>query len=406
MTPDVLLAAAEGPVMSETGIPYMLVGGWNSPSIRVIDDVGGLVTRLDPRTGPDDFADSSRASVSVCPGGQRVVQRSGQGLVVWDLPTMEPATQVELPNYANMAVPSMSCRDQDGGSIWYAMDLGPDGGSVVDVLTDEEILRVPEALVYIGGEHVVSQDLDLTRVTRYDIASGAEVVLHEKAADQNWGVYPVPHPSDGRTVIVETRYPDEGGVAESTLRVHDTSGAVVSSVEIPMEASAPMWLDDNTIAVTASDFTGVGEQALYVIDATNGEFSTIPRWPAYETTGDASEVFGSSSGVIWKGEVAGGEITEVANIADESAVTLLVLEDAAPVEVDDQSGQPAGGTAVPPLSVDDGIEVLEGGSTPETQAQSSNLARIAFIVIGVGVVVLGVVAYIRRDRQVKPPSAF
>jgi hypothetical protein len=62
---------------------------------------------------------------------------------------------------------------------------------------------------------------------------------------------------------------------------------------------------------------------------------------------------------------------------------------------------------ITPLGPDDGVEVVAGGvSTEESGKGSTELARVAFLGIVVAGLGAGVVAYLRRDRQVRPPSAF
>jgi hypothetical protein len=56
----------------------------------------------------------------------------------------------------------------------------------------------------------------------------------------------------------------------------------------------------------------------------------------------------------------------------------------------------------PPLTPDDGVEVLAGAGA----IGSTNLARVMFLAITGAALTGAVVVYWRRDRQVKPPSAF
>lgn len=404
MSPEVLEAAAQGPVMSKTGIPFMLVGGWNSPTLRVLDESGGLITRLDSRRGPDDFADTSRQALSFCPGGRHLVHRTTLGLVVWDLRTMERVAEHDLPEYAGLGVYAVSCRAEDASIVWYALD-GVGGAAVVEVFTGEEILTVPNSMLYVGGDHVISQTIDYTEVVRHDLTTGESIVLHTKGAEENIGVYPAPHPNNGLTALVETVYPLDGSASTSTLTVLDESGMVVDEHAIPMEGGVPIWLDDTTIAVTASDFTGNGEQTLYLLDIAEGTTTTLPGWTAWDYVASDGAVYGITAGTILRGDPMSGEMEPVGTIADESAVALHVIEDGEAIEVDEEPETPIG-VVTPPLTPDSGIAVLEGGSTPETQTQSSNLARVVFLTLAGAGLVTGLVAYMRRERQVKPPSAF
>jgi hypothetical protein len=58
--------------------------------------------------------------------------------------------------------------------------------------------------------------------------------------------------------------------------------------------------------------------------------------------------------------------------------------------------------SVPPLTSDDGVQVLTRGEVGD----SSNLARAVFLGTAGAALVGALVVYLRRDRQVKPPSAF
>jgi hypothetical protein len=403
MDPDVLLAGMEGPVMSETGIPFMLIGGWNSASIRVVDETGGLITRLDSRRGPDDFAETSRNSTSVCPGGRRLAHRTTMGLSVWDLATMKKVADLDLPQLAGLGVYSISCRDEDASSVWYAVD-GPGGMSVVDAVTEEEVLTVPNSQLFIGVTQVISQAYDSPTLVSHDLATGATVTLYEGEAT-NIGIYAAPSPGDGRAAVVETVYPEDGGAITSTLRLHDETGTVVAEFETPMEVSVPVWLDDHTLAATGTDPNGA--QSLFVIDTVTEEMTTLEGWAAWDILASGGSVYGVAQGTILRGDLSSLEIEPIGTIADESAVALAVIEDADPIEVDDASQAPASMT--PPLTLDSGIEVLEGGSTPETQAESTNVARFAFIALAGVALAAGLFYAIRRrprpDGPSEPPSA-
>ncbi|MEX0864487.1 MAG: hypothetical protein WD269_06375 [Acidimicrobiia bacterium] len=396
-TPDVLLAAAEGPVMSKTGIPHLLVGGWNTPSLKVLDELGALVTRLDSRARPEDFANGSRSSTSLCPGGARLAHRTSEALAIWDLDTMELASRTELPAFAGTGVQQISCRSEDGSVVWYVVE-GVGGAALVDASSGDTIATLPGPLASIGLGHVVSYDYEGRAVSRYDIETGDVTTLYENLLGENRGVYPAPNPVDGTTALVETLYP-EGGTAASTLFIYADTGTVAAEYEIPAEASVPMWLDQDNVVVPASDFSlPAHQQMLYVVNVATGEIDILPGWAAWETTGNAEEVYGIAFGGIWRGDLITGDVEQIGTIADESAVALLVLEGAQAIEVDDQGAPPAGGVVTPPLTPEDGIVALEGGSGPETLEGSTNLARIVFLsVVGAGLAA-GLVVW-RRDRR-------
>jgi hypothetical protein len=243
----------------------------------------------------------------------------------------------------------------------------------------------------------VSYDYEGRVVNRRSLSTDETVLLYENTTGELRGVYPAPNPVDGTTAMVETRYP-EGGPVESTLFIYDEAGGVTAEYEIPAEASVPMWLDPQTVAVGATDFETGETRVLYVVDASSGDVITLEDWQPWETTGNAEEVYGIAFGGIWRGDLGTGDVDQIGTIADESAVALLVLEGAQAIEVDDQGAPPAGGVVTPPLTPEDGIVVLEGGSGPETLEGSTNLARIVFLtVVGAGLAA-GLVVW-RRDRR-------
>jgi hypothetical protein len=399
-SPDALLAAAQGPVMSQTGIPHLLVGGWNTPTLRVLDESGGLVTRLDSRARPDEFADGSTSSTSVCPGGDRLAHRTSEGLAVWDLATMEMLSRAELPNFSAVGVLDVSCRSEDGSSVWYVLE-GVGGASVVDAISGGTVATYPEPTAAIGQTFALSYDYEGKTVNRHDLATDETILLYENATGELRGVYPVPNPADGSTALVETRYPD-GGPVTSTLFVYDENGETVFDEEIPMEASAPVWLDQSTIAVGATDYETGMERVLYVVD-TSGPVVILDDWQPWQTSGTSEEVFGIISGSIWRGDLTTGEVEQIGTIADESATALLVLEEAAPIEVD-APGEPPSGPVTPPLGPNDGIEVIDGGGTAETKETSNRLAQITFLaIVGAGVVI-GLVMWRRGGGPASPPA--
>jgi hypothetical protein len=317
---------------------------------------------------------------------------------------MEMLARHELPAFTGTGVLGISCRTSDGSTVWYVIE-GVGGAAIVDAYTGLTLTTFAEPTASLGLIHALSYDYEGKVVNRHDLATDEIVPLYQNATGELRGVYPAPNPFDGTTALVETRYPD-GGPVESTLFIYDEAGAVVFQTEIPMEASVPTWLDPDTVAVGATDFDTGEKRVLYVVDASRGAVSTLDGWQPWETTGNADEVFGIVSGGIWRGDPTTGEVEHIGSIADESATALLVLQSGTAIEVEEVSPPAPVGGVIPPLTPEDGIEVVGGGGPipPETIAESNDVARLAFFGV-IGAAVLAGLAVWRRDRRLASETA-
>lgn len=364
LDPDVLLTAMKDPVVSSTGVGYLLAAnGFNSTRLTVLDESGHHVTELQA-PGADPFAGTQH--LDVCPGGELFLQTTPLEVFVWDLARLELVATHEIPGGGAGWPSDVSCRDADASSIWVVQSFEP-ASKVVEVVDGPEtIMELKGPIGWIGQGLVVAQLAHEGDAVLIDMASGEETPLTETPDDALHAVYVAPHPSQPLVAVVETRF-STGAAVDATLTLFDRSGAVVESFEIPWESYPLQWLDDDHIAVTVHDWTtGTGRTFGYVVELSTGEADEVESWLGSYPVADDDVVFGVDGGTIVRTELSTGLSESLTTLPSLSAGPLVLLDHDEPATTTTSPAGPATestpGPTIPPLVAPDlGADVPETG---------------------------------------------
>ncbi len=383
-SPEMILDVGSLIPKSETGLPWLLVGG--SSTFRVLDNTGKLVTALDSRRTAAEWGQAQREQMSVCPGGEHFVHRTQSTLAIWHVKTLTLVDQIDLGQYAEVWSNAVSCRSQDASEVWLGMQ--DDGEStVLDVVSGATLFTVAGSISGIGATQLLSAT-DWGQVIRLDLDTGDTTVLFEKPDDVEG--YPTvrPNPVDQTSAVVFNAQSFDGQ-GESKLFVFDADGTALLEIDFGPETYLVGWLNQHTIAVIESGF---GD--LHLVDANDGDIVTSPGLGAWDLVSSGSTVVALANGEIQRIDVETGALEWVASIGDPMATAVMLLEGS------DVVTEPRTVITQPPLTPAD-LGVANVGSATRT-------ARITLIMLGAGAVIAWVVLRMRPKPEepfVAPPDS-
>ena len=385
---DALLAAASGPVISQTGIGHLLVGnGWSNPGLTVLDESGATVTELTPRGEPEPFTGTTQ--LEPCPGSRFAVQLVSEQAHVWDLRTLTiSASYHAVSETGDMWVTTISCRNDEASSL-FAVARSESGASLYELVPEwDKIIDLPGETWHICTSYVIAQMGHENDPTLVDIETGAQTRIHETPPGALQAINVAPHPSEERLAMLETRFSGEGPV-ESTLFILDTAGQTIESYEIPWESYSPTWVDDDRLLVQAYDFDDWQRSFGYVFDTSTGDTRVIDGWRGTDPVADGSMIYASDGGDVVVASLDTGQVDRLVTLPTQSAGPLVLLEEAAPVATTTTTGEPAteptegADTTTPPLLAPD-----SGGSDSDDLGIARWIAGIALVGFVGGLVLL------------------
>lgn len=365
MDPDALLAAVEGLAPSNTGVGHIIAAnGWMSTRLTLLDEDGGHVADVSPPIEAGEWGGTF--GMAKCPGGELMMQWTQTHVVVWDLSNLEPITTHEVTGADGYPViRDASCKTPDASSIRVVGQSEFDAELLEVVGGNEPILALSGEEFRIGNDYVISWSGGPGEMVRTDVSSGEQVILHETPAGENWSITVAPHPTDGRTALLETRYSAGEAPVEATLSVLDEDGFPIREFEIPWEAYGPTWLDEELIGVQAYDFDDWERSLGFLFDVTTGEQTRIDGWRADLMVGDGRILYGTRESQIIRANLDTGAIEELTTLASQSAGPLVILDEPPSVSPTTtvttsstipplEGTVPVAGDTVPPLEVPGG----------------------------------------------------
>lgn len=356
--PDALLVAANGPVMSETGIGHLLVAhGWSSPRLTVLDHQGATVVDLVPTTEFEPFSGTSQ--LDLCPDARYALQLTSEAVAVWDLMTLEVTASYPATTSGGQEwIRTVSCRSADATSILAAAQSAT-GGSLYEILPDwKQVMPLPGETWHIGTSYVIAQDGHESDPVLVDLASGEQTPLHETPEGDLQAISVAPHPSRDQLAMLETRFPGGPGKVESTLYVIGPSGEIIRTFGIPWEAYSPVWLDDQRLMVQAYDFDDWERSLGYIFDVDSQDPIVLEGWRGEHTVADGAMIYTVDGARVLRANTTNGEIETFATLPAEFAGPILLLRDAGPIDATTSTTAPEAGTT-PPLMAP-GRDVVAG----------------------------------------------
>lgn len=384
---DALLAAMEGPTMSETGVPKLIVAnGWTSTRLTVLDENGHHVTELRPPI--EDVEWSGTQKIDICPGEGYFLQMTEAVVVIWDMLTLESVATHELPQSQTQWPSDVSCRTEDASSIWVVFGGELDSSLVEIVGEPATLIDIPGVNGVIGTDFVVFQSDHNGDAIRLDLETGEETALTENAPNSIVGISAAPHPSKSVVAVLETRYP-ENGRANSEITVFDEAGEVQTTYEVQGEGYWPVWLDENRLAVSAQVWDGNDvDITAHVFDVSTGSVKIVEGWTGNNMVADDGLLVGVDGGTIVTADLASGELTQLVTIASQQAGPIVLLDDAQAVDPPDPAATTSTSVAVDPAPTTPPLVAPELGSSND----AGNTLR--WIAGGAIVVFLGILVWL------------
>lgn len=273
---DVALAAMVPLVTGSSDPPFAVLYGGSGPQrLLLIDAQGDVISLL-----PDDDG-SWLNSISVCPGGHRLIE-AGEVIRVRSIPSLEVEREYAPEgDYLTKAW----CRSEDAAEVLSLVTISrPD--SELTRLVDQDGRAFFEGRAWvaevIGDTAFVAANEGKTLVA-IDVLTGESKVAYDAqvASDGYGGIEAIA--ADGRYLaFVSTAY-SQDQVHSELVVIDGVSGDVVAQTEVA-EAASARWIGPGKLAVATHDEIGLH----HMYDATTLEKvgSVVPTFGTSVVAGD------------------------------------------------------------------------------------------------------------------------
>ncbi len=347
--PDVILAVAAGPTLSDTGIGHLLVAhGWASSKLTVLDENGHLVAEYEP-PGVRDFEGTT--ALDVCPGGELMAQVTPTQIFIWNLTSMEVVDHHAISNPASQFLDA-SCRDPEAAEIWAVQYIG-DQASLMTLTDQSQVVDLRGEVWNFGDGFAIAQERHESDPVLTHLDDRRQVPLHTTPADQLWSIAVGVNEQTQEIALTETRF---GGnhQALATLFIVNSDGELLGKHEIPWEVYSPVWVSDHHVAVQAYNWDLEEAGFVVVTDVTSGETTELTGLDGAHLIADGSTLIGTSGGSIMTASLEGGEAEQLVTLPAQGVGPIVVLPDAPQLVVPDETTTTIGldpGPATPPSTV-------------------------------------------------------
>lgn len=321
-TPAALLSASRPLVLDGEGPPVFLIAADTGRARLATLDAAG---RLLNATGDDRFS----WSVSVCPGGDLVVEVLQNEVVVRDVASLNEVRKTEPPG---------------SGQVEQAWCLSPEADRLLTRIWDEEeatsriqILGTSTPLL-IGDAQLLDVSPDHLALVRHpeasveiiDLASGTTTSL-ESGGEISRLTF---SPSGNRLLLTEASFPRAGGYAAEVI-VYDVAGEEVTWRSDPIEDLEIFgWIDEDRIAAATYPVEAESPRGM-VLDITLGSVveAELAGWQ-FSTVGD--HIVSSGDGHIYVID-PGASVVELAALPTPGHRLVSVLDGQASLTMPDET---------------------------------------------------------------------
>jgi hypothetical protein len=381
--PDVLLSVAESPPPRPELVPRVLVGIPSDNSVIMLSEEGQYVGSLD--LSPRAVNRGATLGLSLCPGGALLVQQTRSGAAVWDLNTYRVVSRYRQPSDR---VDGILCRAADASSIWDLSGTNQAGQYIYELVPESHaLLETPAGSGELGATHVVLGDEEQSEVIRFDYETEEVLTLAAVAPDAASSVSGAANPENGISAVVEVKYSGNGQTS-STLTIVDEFGRVAGDYSIEGEASTPVWLDANRVAVFSYD--GEDDSTLHVTDVASDGVSLIDGFTASVVAADGPIVYGASGGTIRRGDLRTGDREDLITLPTQVISDLVVVEGLEPpgAALVGVLGPPSTETTTPPLFRPQASISIVDHSALQSMAKWTWILVVAALAVGIVLLVV------------------